>query len=435
MPSIVVVGLQWGDEGKGKIVDWLSEHADTVVRFQGGSNAGHTIVAEGQVFKLSLLPSSVLRKGKQSIIGNGVVLDPYALVREIEVLAASNIEVTTENLALSETCPLVLSVHREAEKILENIRGSDAIGTTCMGIGPCYEDKVGRRAIRLCDLQDEKSLKGKVECLISYHNLLRKASGLDVFRTEEIMDELMRIVPKVLPFMKHAAGMIYEQLAAGKTILFEGAQGALLDVDHGTYPYVTSSNTMAAYATIGCGVGSLGNARVIGLAKAYTTRVGNGPFITELTDSLGDLIVERGREYGTVSKRRRRCGWFDAVLVKHTALLSGATEIAITKLDVLDTLSEIKVCVGYRHNGKYYDYLPAASHVQQELEPVYEVLPGWLDNTLGAVSQEDLPDKALSYIKKIESLLQIPVNIVSTSPDRDHVMSLNGATKTAAIHM
>ena len=429
MPSIVVVGLQWGDEGKGKIVDWLSENADTVVRFQGGSNAGHTIVVEGQVFKLSLLPSSVLREGKQSIIGNGVVLDPYALVREIEVLGASNIEVTTENLALSETCPLVLSLHREAEKLLENLRGQAAIGTTCMGIGPCYEDKIGRRAVRMCDLQDEKSLREKVECLVAYHNLLRQASGLNAFSTEEIMEELLHIAPKVLPFMKHTSGMIYEQLAQGKTILFEGAQGAMLDVDHGTYPYVTSSNTMAGYATIGCGVGSLGNARVIGLAKAYTTRVGNGPFITELTDSLGDLIVERGKEYGTVSKRRRRCGWFDAVLVKQTALLSGATEIAITKLDVLDTLSEIKVCVGYRHNGRSYDYLPAASHIQKELEPVYEVMPGWLDNTLGAVAQSDLPDKALSYIKKIEELLQIPVNLVSTSPDRDHVMFLNGLWK------
>ena len=425
MPSIVVVGLQWGDEGKGKVVDWLSESACSVVRFQGGSNAGHTIVIEGKVYKLSLLPSSVLREGKQSIIGNGVVLDPYALIREIEILARSGIRLTPDNLSLSETCPLVLSVHRETETILENLRGSNAIGTTCMGIGPCYEDKVGRRAIRLCDLMDEKSLREKVACMLSYHNLLRKASNQPEVTVDKIMDELHFIAPQVLPFVKHVGGIIHDQLEQGKTILFEGAQGAMLDVDHGTYPYVTSSNTLAGYVAVGCGVGVLGDMRVIGLAKSYTTRVGNGPFITELIGEVGDLMVERGGEYGTVSRRRRRCGWFDAVLVRHTALLSGVTEIAVTKLDVLDTLHEIKVCVGYRHGSRYYDYLPPASHVQNVLEPVYEVLPGWLTDTLGAVSPGDLPHNALAYIKRIEELVGIPVTIVSTSPDRDHMVFLN----------
>ncbi|ABD43362.1 adenylosuccinate synthase [Anaplasma phagocytophilum] len=431
MPSIVVVGLQWGDEGKGKIVDWLSENADTVVRFQGGSNAGHTIVIEGKVYKLSLLPSSVLRPGKQSIIGNGVVLDPYALVREIEKLQESNIELTPENLSLSETCPLVLSVHRETEVILENLRGVHAIGTTCMGIGPCYEDKIGRRAIRLCDLLDEKSLREKVEFLLSYHNLLRKATNKDELQSEKVMEEILFIAPKVLPFMKHVGGMIYEQLAEGKTVLFEGAQGALLDIDHGTYPYVTSSNTLAGCVPIGCGVGSPGSIRVLGLAKAYTTRVGNGPFITELTGDLDDLMVERGREFGTVSKRRRRCGWFDAALVRHAALLSGATELALTKLDVLDTLSEIKICVGYKHGESFYNYLPPASHIQGALEPIYEVLPGWQSSTLGAVSKNDLPANALAYVQRIEELVQIPVSLVSTSPDRDHIVFLGDSSSIA----
>ncbi|MFV9838550.1 MAG: adenylosuccinate synthase [Aaplasma endosymbiont of Hyalomma asiaticum] len=428
MPSIVVVGLQWGDEGKGKVVDWLSESACTVVRFQGGSNAGHTIVVEGKVYKLSLLPSSVLREGKQSVIGNGVVLDPYALVREMEILAKSGIKLSPDNLSLSETCPLVLSVHRETEKILESMRGSDAIGTTCMGIGPCYEDKVGRRAIRLCDLTDERSLRNKVECLLAYHNLLRKATNEPDVSVDKIMDELHHIAPQVLPYVKHVGKIIYDQISQKKTILFEGAQGAMLDVDHGTYPYVTSSNTLAGYVSVGCGVGTLRNLRVIGLAKSYATRVGNGPFVTELEDEIGNMMVDRGKEFGTVSLRRRRCGWFDSVLVRQTALLSGATEMAITKLDVLDSFEEIKVCVGYRLGEKYYDYLPPATHVQSRLEPVYEVLPGWKASTLGAVSPEDLPRNALAYIKRIEELVGVPVTIVSTSPDRDHMVFMNGGS-------
>ncbi|MDB1135214.1 adenylosuccinate synthase [Candidatus Anaplasma sp. TIGMIC] len=427
MPSTVVVGLQWGDEGKGKIVDWLSENADAVVRFQGGSNAGHTIVVEGKVYKLSLLPSSVLREGKQSIIGNGVVLDPYVLVQEIEKLKDSGISVTPGNLSLSETCPLVLSVHREAEALLERLRGPHAIGTTCMGIGPCYEDKIGRRAIRLCDLMDAESLRSKVECLLSYHNLLRKATNQYDLQVDAVMDELLTIAPSVLPFMKHVAGLIREQLQGGATVLFEGAQGALLDVDHGTYPYVTSSNTLAGYVQVGCGVGTLDNVRTLGIVKAYTTRVGNGPFITELSGELSDLMVERGKEFGTVSKRKRRCGWFDSVLVRHTALLSGATEIALTKLDVLDAFDEIKICVGYRHMDQSYSYLPSATHIQKNLVPVYEVLPGWRTSILGAVSKNDLPKNALSYIKRIEELVGIPVSIVSTSPDRNHVVSLGSA--------
>ncbi|MGN7678892.1 MAG: adenylosuccinate synthase [Anaplasma sp.] len=424
MTNIVVVGLQWGDEGKGKIVDWLSVDADATVRFQGGNNAGHTIVADGKVYKLNLLPSSVLRGSAMSIIGNGVALDPYALIREIESLRSAGVVLDPGNLSLSESCPLVLSVHREADSIMEEMRGVEAIGTTCRGIGPCYEDKVGRRAIRLCDLADEEFLYDRVVNLLSYHNLFRKATNRNEISPDQIMDELLQIAPKVLPFVRPVQGVIRDLVKQGKTVLFEGAQGALLDVDHGTYPYVTSSNTMASYVQIGCGVGILGNMRVLGLAKAYATRVGNGPFTTEQTGAVGDTMFERGKELGTVSNRRRRCGWFDAVSVRQAALSSGASEMVLTKLDVLDTIDEIKVCVGYRCRGDSYDYLPAASHIQSKLEPVYEVLPGWCTSTLGAVSRSDLPDKAVSYINRLEELVGVPVSLVSTGPDRNHIVPM-----------
>ncbi|WP_029209820.1 adenylosuccinate synthase [Anaplasma marginale] len=425
MASIVVVGLQWGDEGKGKIVDWLSVSADAVVRFQGGNNAGHTVVADGRVYKLSLLPTSVLRQNKLSMIGSGVALDPYALVREVDSLKDSGIFLDPDSLCLSESCPLVLSVHRDADSIMEEMRGNESIGTTCMGIGPCYEDKVGRRAIRLCDLLDETSLYDKVLCLLSYHNLLRRATNRREVTPHEIMDELTQIAPKVLPFMKPVPEIIVSLIKQGKTVLFEGAQGALLDIDHGTYPYVTSSNTVAGYVRVGCGVGALGDMRVLGLAKAYTTRVGNGPFATEQTGTVGDAMFERGREVGTVTNRVRRCGWFDAVSVRQAALSSGASEMVITKLDVLDTIDEIKVCTKYRCGEESYDYLPAASHIQNRLEPVYETLPGWRTSTLGAVSRSDLPENAVSYISRLEELVGVPVSLVSTGPERNHIVPMN----------
>ncbi|ACZ49106.1 adenylosuccinate synthetase [Anaplasma centrale str. Israel] len=425
MANIVVVGLQWGDEGKGKIVDWLSVGADAVVRFQGGNNAGHTVVADGRVYKLSLLPTSVLRQNKLSMIGSGVALDPYAFVREVESLRDSNIFLGPENLYLSESCPLVLSVHRDADSIMEEMRGDESIGTTHMGIGPCYEDKVGRRAIRLCDLLDEPSLRDKVQCLLSYHNLLRRATNRREVSPGEITDELVRIAPQVLPFMKPVPKIISNLIKQGKTILFEGAQGALLDVDHGTYPYVTSSNTVAGYVQVGCGVGVLGNTRVLGLAKAYTTRVGNGPFTTEQVGTVGDTMFERGKEVGTVTNRVRRCGWFDAVSVRQAVLSSGASEMVLTKLDVLDTIGEIKICTGYRCGEASYDHLPAASHIQNRLEPVYETLPGWCTSTLGTISKGDLPENAMSYISRLEELVGIPISLVSTGPERGHIVAMN----------
>ncbi|CAN7939930.1 unnamed protein product, partial [Ixodes pacificus] len=377
MAGVVVVGLQWGDEGKGKIVDWLSASADAVVRFQGGNNAGHTIVVDGRIYKLNLLPSCVLRKGKLSIIGNGVVLDPYAFVKEIENLKESGVRIDCDNLLLSETCPLVLGIHRDMDLILEGLRSEERkIGTTCMGIGPCYEDKVGRRAVRLCDLLDERVLIQKIGDLLSYHNLIRRATGNAIVSVDEIMQELMQIAPKVLPFMRPVWRVIDDLTKRNKNVIFEGAQGALLDVDHGTYPYVTSSNTVASQVYIGCGIGALDNISVLGLVKAYATRVGNGPLVTEQCNETGNVMFERGQELGTVSNRKRRCGWFDAVSARQAILFSGAVRLAVTKLDVLDTMHEIKVCVQYKHGEVSYDYLPSALHVQNQLEPVYEVLPG-----------------------------------------------------------
>jgi adenylosuccinate synthase len=389
MANVVVVGSQWGDEGKGKIVDWLSERADVVVRFQGGHNAGHTLQIEGVTYKLSLLPSGVVRPGKLSIIGNGVVLDPWALLEEIERVAAQGVELTPDTLVIAENASLILPLHGAIDRARETARGKDAIGTTGRGIGPAYEDKVGRRAIRLCDLEDPDFLTRRVEALLVHHNALLRGLGEAEMTVDELVAPLLAIAPKVLPYM----GRVWQRLDAarhnGQRILFEGAQGILLDVDHGTYPFVTSSNTVASQAAAGSGTGVGAIDSVLGITKAYTTRVGAGPFPTELEDEIGRTLGERGREFGTVTGRQRRCGWFDAVLVGQTIKTAGIDGIALTKLDVLDGLDELKVCIGYRIDGRDYDHLPALPSLQARVEPVYEALPGWQESTYGARSWAD----------------------------------------------
>jgi adenylosuccinate synthase len=417
MANVVVVGSQWGDEGKGKIVDWLSEQADIVVRFQGGHNAGHTLVIDGVTYKLSLLPSGVVRPGKLSVIGNGVVLDPHALVEEIDRLKSQGVVVTRDNLRIAENAPLILSLHRELDTIRES--GSGAIGTTKRGIGPAYEDKVGRRAIRLMDLADLPELSGKVERLLVHHNALRRGLKLAPIDTQALCDELAGVAPKVLPYMDSVWSLLDEKRREGKRILFEGAQGALLDVDHGTYPYVTSSNTVAAQAATGSGLGPRSIGYVLGICKAYTTRVGAGPFPTEQNNAIGDLIGERGREFGTVTGRRRRCGWFDAVLVRQTVRTSGIDGIALTKLDILDGFEEIKICVGYRLGNREIDYLPASEHAQARVEPIYESAEGWRERTAGARSFAELPAQAVKYVRRIEELIGCSVALLSTSPERE----------------
>lgn len=425
MVNIVVVGLQWGDEGKGKVVDWLSTNADAVVRFQGGNNAGHTIVINDKVYKLNLLPSSVLQNNKLSIIGNGVVLDPYALVSEIDNLKSSGINITTQNLAISESCPLVLSVHKQADILFEQLR-QDTIGTTNKGIGPCYADKIGRRAIRVCDLLDTKDLLySKVNHLLIYHNLLRKSLNTPPIKAEDIVNELLNIAPKILPFVQPVWKTIYNLTQQNKTIIFEGAQGTFLDIDHGTYPFVTSSNTIASQAWVGCGINPSNKSYILGLVKAYTTRVGNGPFFTEQNNDIGKIMFKTGKELGTVSNRKRRCGWFDAVLARQAIMLSGVSGLVMTKLDVLDQFSEIKICVKYKYGDKTYDYLPASPHIQSNLEPIYEILPGWQTSTFGSVSYKDLPQNAILYIKKIEEILKVPIHLISTGPERNSMIILN----------
>lgn len=420
MANVVVVGSQWGDEGKGKIVDWLSEQADVVVRFQGGHNAGHTLVVNGVTYKLSLLPSGVVRPGKLSVIGNGVVLDPQALVDELARLAAQGVVVGPDRLRIAETTPLILPVHRELDALRENAASPETrIGTTRRGIGPAYEDKVGRRAIRLVDLSDPATLPAKVERLLTHHNLLRKGLGLPDVDAGALVAELEALAPKVLPFMDRVWDLLDKQRRAGKRILFEGAQGSLLDIDHGTYPYVTSSNTVASSAASGSGVGPAALDYVLGITKAYTTRVGEGPFPTELKDEVGQTLGSRGREFGVVTGRPRRCGWFDAVLVRQTVRTCGIHGIALTKLDVLDGFDEIKVCVGYRLDGKEIDYLPAEGSAQTRVEPIYEVIPGWRESTAGARSWADLPAGAVKYVRWVEELIGCPVAILSTSPERD----------------
>ena len=420
MANVVVVGAQWGDEGKGKIVDWLSVAADVVVRFQGGHNAGHTLVVDGQTYKLALLPSGIVRPGKLSVIGNGVVLDPYHLIDEIDKIRTLGVEVTPNNLMIAENVPLILALHRELDAFRESADfGGVKIGTTKRGIGPAYEDKVGRRAIRLMDLAEPDSLDGKIARLLAHHEPLRRGMGLPAPTAAAIKDELMAAAPKVLPYMAPTYELLDRVRRAGKRILFEGAQGALLDVDHGTYPYVTSSNTVAAAAATGSGLGPRAIGYVLGIAKAYTTRVGGGPFPTELDDEVGRLIGQRGAEFGTNTGRPRRCGWFDAVLTRQTVKTSGIDGVALTKLDILDGFETLKVCTRYRLDGAEIDYMPASQGAQARIEPIYETIEGWSAITSGARSWADLPAQAVKYVRRIEELIGAPVALLSTSPKRE----------------
>jgi adenylosuccinate synthase len=419
MTNVAVTGSQWGDEGKGKVVDWLSERAHVVVRFQGGHNAGHTLVIDGVTYKLSLLPSGIVRPGKLSIIGNGVVIDPYALFKEIDAVSKLGVSITPENLKIAENAPLILPIHQMVDQTAEAIRGKGKIGTTGRGIGPAYEDKVARRAIRVCDLADEELLRDKIENLLVYNNALLKAAGAEPMQVDDILKPLLDIAPRLLPFATPVWLLLHELRRKGKRILFEGAQGALLDVDHGTYPYVTSSNTLAGAATTGSGMGLGGIGFVLGITKAYTTRVGSGPFPTELHDEVGTTLGKVGNEFGTVTGRPRRCGWFDAVLVRQAVRIGGINGIALTKLDVLDGFKTIKICVGYKHQGKSYDYLPASMRIQAEVEPVYEEMEGWSESTQGKRSWAELPAQAIKYIRRIEELIECQVALLSTSPKRE----------------
>jgi adenylosuccinate synthase len=419
MANVVVVGAQWGDEGKGKIVDWLSIQADVVVRFQGGHNAGHTLVIDGKTYKLSLLPSGIVRPGKLSVIGNGVVFDPHHFVKEVAAIQAQGVEVCPDNLKVAENAPLILSLHRELDAHRESAStGGTKIGTTMRGIGPAYEDKAGRRSIRIMDLAEPDTLDAKIERLLSHHNPLRRGLGLPEIAVADIKDELMSVGPKVLPFMAATWDLLDGLRRQGKRILFEGAQGALLDIDHGTYPFVTSSNTVAANAATGSGLGPKAIGYVLGIAKAYTTRVGGGPFPTELHDDTGRKIGERGHEFGTVTGRPRRCGWFDAVLTRQTVKTSGIDGIALTKLDILDGFDEIKVCTRYRLDGVEIDRLPASQAAQARVVPIYETIEGWKGETYGARSWADLPAQAIKYVRRVEELIGAPVSLLSTSPDR-----------------
>jgi adenylosuccinate synthase len=419
MANVAVVGSQWGDEGKGKIVDWLSERADVVVRFQGGHNAGHTLVIDGKTYKLSLLPSGVVRAGKLSVIGNGVVVDPWALCDEIKRLGEQGVSVTPERLRIAENAVLILPLHRELDEIRETSNSGTRIGTTKRGIGPAYEDKVGRRALRVMDLVDLDALEDKVEKLLAHHNALRRGLGQPLVDCKALTAQLKEVAPRILPYMDTVWRLLDEMRRHGKRILFEGAQGTLLDIDHGTYPYVTSSNTVSAQAAIGSGIGPSAIHTVLGITKAYTTRVGEGPFPSELHDEIGQKLGERGREFGTVTGRKRRCGWFDAVLVRQAIKTSGITDIALTKLDVLDGFDEVKICVGYRLDGKVIDYLPASAALQARVEPVYETLEGWKETTFGARSWADLPAQAVKYVRHVEELIEAPVTLLSTSPERE----------------
>jgi adenylosuccinate synthase len=419
MANVVVVGSQWGDEGKGKIVDWLSEQAEVVVRFQGGHNAGHTLVIDGVTFKLSLLPSGVVRPGKLSVIGNGVVLDPNALLEEIGRLKGQGVAISPDNLRVAENVALILPLHQELDAQRESSNAGVKIGTTKRGIGPAYEDKVGRRAIRLMDLADLDSLGEKIDGLLAHHNALRRGNGLSEIEPKALKDSLTAVAPKVLPYMDTVWALLDSKRREGKRILFEGAQGTLLDVDHGTYPYVTSSNTVAGQAATGCGLGPGAIDYVLGICKAYTTRVGEGPFPTEQANDIGRRLGERGREFGTVTGRPRRCGWFDAVLVRQTARTSGINGLALTKLDILDGFDEIKVCVRYRLDGREIDYLPASASAQARVEPIYESVEGWKSATAGARSWAELPAQAIKYVRRIEELVDCPVALLSTSPERE----------------
>jgi adenylosuccinate synthase len=417
MANVIVVGSQWGDEGKGKIVDWLSERADVVVRYQGGHNAGHTLVIDGTSYKLALLPSGVVR-GKLSIIGNGVVVDPHHFVEELARLKAQGIDVTPEVLRIADNAPLILSLHRELDAVRENANSGLKIGTTKRGIGPAYEDKVGRRAIRVCDLAEPETLMPKIERLLAHHNALRRGMGLAEIEASAIHAELLAVADKVLPFVDQVWRLLDDKRRAGARILFEGAQGALLDNDHGTYPFVTSSNTVAGQASAGSGLGPTAIGYVLGITKAYTTRVGEGPFPCELFDDIGRHLATVGREVGVNTGRPRRCGWFDAVLVRQTVKTSGINGIALTKLDVLDGLKELKVCVGYELDGQRIDFLPASMGAQAAVKPIYETLEGWSETTAGARSWSELPAQAVEYVRYIEELIGAGVAMLSTSPER-----------------
>jgi adenylosuccinate synthase len=419
MANVAVVGAQWGDEGKGKIVDWLSSRADVVVRFQGGHNAGHTLVIGSKTFKLSLLPSGVVRPGKLSIIGNGVVVDPWALFAEIEAIRKQGVAISPENLIVAENAALILPLHSHLDKVREEARGKAAIGTTGRGIGPAYEDKVARRAIRVCDLANESMLADKVDQLLMHHNALLRGLGAQEVDRNKLLSSLKEIAPKLLPYATVVWRRLDEARRDGKRILFEGAQGAMLDIDHGTYPYVTSSNTVAGQAATGSGVGIGGINYVLGITKAYTTRVGAGPFPSELHDAIGEKIGERGHEFGTVTGRKRRCGWFDAVMVRQALKVGGITGIALTKLDVLDGFETLKVCTGYRYKGETYSHFPSATDAQAAVEPIYETFEGWSQSTQGARSWVELPANAVKYVRRIEELIETPVAILSTSPERD----------------
>ena len=418
MKNVVVVGSQWGDEGKGKIVDWLSSEADVVVRFQGGHNAGHTLVIDGVTYKLRLLPSGIVRKNKISIIGNGVVVDPWALLDEIKEIKSKGVIVNENNLILSESANLILPFHKEMDEIREDAAGNAKIGTTRRGIGPAYEDKIGRRSIRVMDLVSESNLDHRLETVLIHHNAIRKGLGKQVYKKDQLKKDLLKIAPEILKFSQPVWKKIDEYKAKGKKILFEGAQGILLDVDHGTYPFVTSSNTVAATAATGSGCGPNTIKYVLGITKAYTTRVGEGPFPTELKDKTGELLGTRGKEFGTVTSRKRRCGWFDGVLVRQTIKISGIDGIALTKLDVLDELEEIKMSIAYELNGKKIDYLPAAVDDQLKVKPIYKTFKGWKSSTKGIKEFEKLPENAKIYIKELEKFIETKISSISTSPER-----------------
>ena len=419
MANVVVVGAQWGDEGKGKIVDWLSERADVIARFQGGHNAGHTLVIGEKVFKLSLLPSGIVREGKLAVIGNGVVLDPWALFSEIDKLTGQGVRIDTDSLMIAENTPLILPLHQDLDKLREEAAGKAKIGTTGRGIGPAYEDKVGRRAVRVADLGDEETLDARLDRLLAHHDALRQGLGAEPIDRGELKAKLQEIAPKLLPYAQPVWKVMAEARKSGKRILFEGAQGSLLDIDFGTYPYVTSSTTMSGMAASGTGMGPGAIDFVLGIVKAYTTRVGEGPFPTELHDADGQRLGERGHEFGTVTGRKRRCGWFDAVLVRQTCAISGVNGIALTKLDVLDGFETLKICVGYEIDGTHYDYLPTAAALQAKVTPIYEEMEGWQESTEGARSWADLPAAAVKYVRRVEELIQCPVALLSTSPERD----------------
>jgi adenylosuccinate synthase len=420
MTNVAVIGSQWGDEGKGKIVDWLSERADVVVRFQGGHNAGHTLVIDGTTYKLSLLPSGIVRENKLSVIGNGVVVDPWALLSEIDRLKEQGVDITPENLRLAENACLILPLHGNLDRAREAAAsGDNKIGTTGRGIGPAYEDRVGRRAIRVGDLADTDLLEAKVANLLTHHNALLRGLGQPEVDGAELLAQLKEIAPKILPFSDTVWKSLNQFKEAGKRILFEGAQGTMLDVDHGTYPFVTSSNTVSGQAAAGSGMGPSGVGYVLGITKAYTTRVGEGPFPSELFDADGERLGQRGHEFGVVTGRKRRCGWFDAALVRQSVKVNGITGIALTKLDVLDGFDEIKICTGYDIDGEIYDHLPANQRLQAKAKPVYETIEGWSETTMGARSWADLPATAIKYVRRIEELIEAPVALLSTSPERD----------------